>query len=460
MEPASYIDRWLGRMRWLSIVLVVTLLTSIGLPVALPVNPVLASPDSWTQTTFSDFYEGSEKDNVLVVIVASPDDADVKLAYELTSGLMNWTDPVEVPTPGSKLPIYGDRWVAQTFTADASGSVHSIVIYVVKEGSPPGDLIVELWNTASSKPATLIPGASESATIGEAGVYEVEFSTPPAITAGTEYAIVLHQAGDLGDNKNCYIWYYDDSPGYLAGKAWKSNTNGTGWLGHGFGNHDFGFIVNALTQYYSSGYLVSSAHDTGYDADFGTISWHDDTPTGTTLKFQIRTAATESGLTSTTWYGPTSTSDYYETSGTAINSVHNGDQWVQYKAYFETTDTSVTPVLHDVTIEYSQFNTAPVAVDDGATVAEGATVTVVNGTDPGVLANDTDAEGDPLTAALVTGPSYASSFTLNGDGSFRAMPTMAVRPPATPLPTRLTMALPIPILLPLLSPSTPKMTPR
>src|SRR5207247_9007511 len=36
----------------------------------------------------------------------------------------------------------------------------------------------------------------------------------------------------------------------------------------------------------------------------------------------------------------------------------------------------------------------------------------------GVLANDTDEEGDPLTAIVVVGPSHASAFTLNADGSF------------------------------------------
>jgi len=68
--------------------------------------------------------------------------------------------------------------------------------------------------------------------------------------------------------------------------------------------------------------------------------------------FQIRTAATEAGLSSATWYGPTGTSDNYTTSGTDINSVHDGDRWIQYKAYFADTGTS-TPTLSDVSITYS-----------------------------------------------------------------------------------------------------------
>jgi uncharacterized delta-60 repeat protein len=41
---------------------------------------------------------------------------------------------------------------------------------------------------------------------------------------------------------------------------------------------------------------------------------------------------------------------------------------------------------------------------------------------PGVLAYATDADGDPLTAVLVGGPSHAASFTLNADGSFVYVP--------------------------------------
>ena len=41
---------------------------------------------------------------------------------------------------------------------------------------------------------------------------------------------------------------------------------------------------------------------------------------------------------------------------------------------------------------------------------------------PGVLANDSDADGDALTARLASGPASARSFTLGADGSFRYDP--------------------------------------
>jgi len=68
--------------------------------------------------------------------------------------------------------------------------------------------------------------------------------------------------------------------------------------------------------------------------------------------FQIRTASTEGGLNLAAWYGPAGTGDNYSTSGTAINSVHDGDRWIQYKAYFSGPGTS-TPTLSDVAITYT-----------------------------------------------------------------------------------------------------------
>lgn len=61
---------------------------------------------------------------------------------------------------------------------------------------------------------------------------------------------------------------------------------------------------------------------------------------------------------------------------------------------------------------------APVAVDDSYITAED---TQLNVAAPGVLGNDSDLNGDPLTANLVSGPANGS-LTLNADGSFTYTP--------------------------------------
>ena len=64
-------------------------------------------------------------------------------------------------------------------------------------------------------------------------------------------------------------------------------------------------------------------------------------------------------------------------------------------------------------------NTAPVAISNNYSVNENALLAVDAA--GGVLANDVDPDGDPLTAVLVSGPSNGN-LTLNSDGSFSYTP--------------------------------------
>src|SRR5262245_60816656 len=63
-------------------------------------------------------------------------------------------------------------------------------------------------------------------------------------------------------------------------------------------------------------------------------------------------------------------------------------------------------------------NDAPVADNDSYNVNEDNVLTVVV---PGVLDGDTDADGDPLSAVLVSGP-LNGSLSLNANGSFTYTP--------------------------------------
>ena len=64
-------------------------------------------------------------------------------------------------------------------------------------------------------------------------------------------------------------------------------------------------------------------------------------------------------------------------------------------------------------------NTPPVAVADSYATSEDTPLTV---SAPGVLSNDTDADGNPLTANKVANPSHGS-VTLNSNGSFTYTPS-------------------------------------
>ncbi len=184
-----------------------------------------------------------------------------------------------------------------------------------------------------------------------------------AIPSGTTLKVQFSQ-----DNTN---WY--NSAGTLNG--WSTLSSGTpsislsrlNWSGANF-YYKMKFTsdgidtpvldeitINYNEGYYASGMLTSSAFDGGeYPVwNWGTVSFTINEPTNTDIKFQIRTASTEAGLSSATWYGPTGTDDYYTTSNTAINPVQDGDRWIQYKAYFSTSTSCSTPTLHDITIAYT-----------------------------------------------------------------------------------------------------------
>jgi len=77
-------------------------------------------------------------------------------------------------------------------------------------------------------------------------------------------------------------------------------------------------------------------------------------------------------------------------------------------------DSNIATVYIDVTC----VNDIPVANDDYMTVAEGGTQTILDSGDDSVLDNDTDPDGDTLTASLTTGPAHAAAFTLSPDGTF------------------------------------------
>ena len=96
------------------------------------------------------------------------------------------------------------------------------------------------------------------------------------------------------------------------------------------------------------------------------------------------------------------------------NADYNGGDSFTYHANDGTTDSNDATVA----ITVNEVEDTPVATDDSYSTNEDTPVTI---TAPGVLDNDTDADLEPLTAVLVTGPSNGA-LTLNSDGSFTYTP--------------------------------------
>jgi hypothetical protein len=98
----------------------------------------------------------------------------------------------------------------------------------------------------------------------------------------------------------------------------------------------------------------------------------------------------------------------------------NGTDSFTYKA----NDGQPNSNVATATITVSPVNDAPVAANDSYGATRNCPLTI---SASGVLTDDTDANGDSLTASLVSGPAHGS-VTLNADSSFTDTPAAGPRP--------------------------------
>jgi hypothetical protein len=80
------------------------------------------------------------------------------------------------------------------------------------------------------------------------------------------------------------------------------------------------------------------------------IEWEAVTLQGTEVKFQIRTADSETGLHEAQWTGPDGPNSWFMESGMNIESMNSN--WIQYRARLITPNGGPTPYLTSVTIQF------------------------------------------------------------------------------------------------------------
>ncbi len=250
-----------------------------------------------------------------------------------------------------------------TFTSDSSGSINMNGIewdtytptltdpaYMIY-GSSPIQQISLLPNTSALFTLILGPATANSllVIVKDAGGNPVEGANVDLQT--------ITPASDTNQTTGGSVWLQND---------WSGGFGQADWSSPSMYYQDSGTVNTAtagqvaLSQasgggggtYSSSGWLESSSFDTGSSrTSYTTLDWQ---PTSqnpsTSISFQI---ATNNDDKTWNFLGPNGTTgSFYTVPGTTISSANNGNRYVRYKVYFSTNDTSKTPVLTSVGINY------------------------------------------------------------------------------------------------------------
>ncbi len=167
-----------------------------------------------------------------------------------------------------------------------------------------------------------------------------------------------------------------------------------------------------MSPYAAAGTFLSRVVDAGQSVTWRGLSWVVNTPSGTSATFFARHGDTP--LPDATW----SPLAPIAQSGGAIGG---SSRYAQYRVDLSSTSPGVTPAVNQVTVGYAGVfaNRPPLANGDSY---NGTQNTVLTLGAPGVLANDSDADSDPIAAALVTGASHGV-VALQANGSFTYTPS-------------------------------------
>ncbi|HEX2244566.1 MAG TPA: Ig-like domain-containing protein, partial [Gammaproteobacteria bacterium] len=127
------------------------------------------------------------------------------------------------------------------------------------------------------------------------------------------------------------------------------------------------------------------------------------------------TDANGDSLTAILVSGPSHAASFSLQPSGGFSYTHDGSEAASDSFTYRASDGIASSNVTTVTIGIAPINDAPVANNDSYVVDQSGTL---NTPSPGVLTNDTDADGDSLVAILLSGPSNAAFFALGPGGAF------------------------------------------
>ena len=141
------------------------------------------------------------------------------------------------------------------------------------------------------------------------------------------------------------------------------------------------------------------------------MSWNVNVPSqsgANALKFQLAAKVADSGWLDSDFVGPDGTvNSYFTASGTDIPSSFDTKRYIKYKAYLSTSDANYTPALNDVSISFTDNNSADSVISDVSDNTFEITRPEITIIAPG------NAEGDP-NFRWIAGRSYDIKWKTRG----------------------------------------------
>jgi hypothetical protein len=322
---------------------------------------------------------------------------------------------------GITIATYG----GQTFTPALTGNLKKVDINLFCSGctGTTPNLTLSLRNTITGLPT----GADlASATIsgfsggGAASFFTATFASPPTLTAGTQYALVIRPITNPSPGTYALTRSGTSTLGanvYAGGTRVAGTSSGTVWsipLTGGV-NTDTGFRIY-LDTFAPSASLSSGTRDAnpavGLGAHWTTLSWTAATPANTTIQFQAAVSNNINGPFN--FVGPDGTAGSFFTTSGASLAQFDGFRYLKYKALLSTTDSTMTPILSDVTVCFADAAptiTAATLLARQQGSASAAQIASVN--DSAQTANPLTVTAAPLSGSGVT----ITNISINASGA-------------------------------------------
>jgi hypothetical protein len=326
---------------------------------------------TWTQTTVTDFNAGTLS-NVEVIDVGGGD-GDVQITTT-TVTLGNSTNNTGAQPYSNDVYIQEDS----SYTLPYNGEVTSWSYYNSGGASTTNNARLEFL---SGSGATWTMEAKSGAVSIGAGTNTFIVSLP--VSAGWQIGLYTGTPRNL---------YYDTSSGMTVTRR----PDGAGDFNVGDSRADFSSnpsrhlpITVDLRYFLPSGTLASQVLDTlTAGSTWDELSWNETLPANTNITFEVRASNTPfaAGDASPTW------TDLSPADSPITTGLPSG-QYMQWRATLSTTDTSQTPVLHDVTITYTTNN--PPDIPTLNSPSDGATDVVLT---PNLVFDYSDPDSDDCTS--------------------------------------------------------------